>query len=157
MNRRRLKLSLWSLVSLLLGWFPYHPLEAGSGYVPYPGKMEVKVRQVDAANRVRVQFETWPGFYRDFQVTLPGIVVPRDLPDVSGCERRLAQKAKAFSENFLSQARAVYVIDMVMQNSASNAGEARIITDRGDLVEALQMAGLAQPVATDASKAWCQR
>jgi endonuclease YncB( thermonuclease family) len=128
---------------------------AQSEYVPYPGRIEVKVSRVETPKVVRVRFETWPGFYRDFRVTLPGISVPKDSPGVQECERELGRKAMAFTQRFVTKAKAVYVVNMRMQDSSVKDGVARIDTSRGDLIEALQVEGLARPDDINTGEPWC--
>ena len=150
------KLKLYGLLAFLAFWGVAEAATDVKGYVPYPGKIQVKVRQVYAPNVVGVQFETWPGFYREFQVVLPGIEVPQDHPDVPACERKLARKAISLTRSFLARARKVYVVDMVMQDSASAAGEAPVITDRGALDQALLAEGLARRLDGASSQPWCR-
>lgn len=159
LKTNRLALGKWYACGLLVllsaVWIDGHPARTESGYIPYPGQIEVRVLKVEAPNRVWVQFETWPGFYRKFRVTLPDIEVPEDSTRVPACERRLARKAKSFTENFLTQARHVYVLDMTMEDSASEEATAPILTERGNLAEALKARGLARSVQEARRHPWC--
>ncbi|WP_022948839.1 hypothetical protein [Methylohalobius crimeensis] len=157
MKQYRLKQLVWGVLTSL-GCLTFHPLvEADSGYVPYPGKVEVRVQQVPSPKAVIVGFETWPGFSRNFRVTLPDIEVPKDAPGAAECERRLARKARAFVQNFLTEeSRSVYIVDMRMADSATGNGVASIVTDRGELKRILLDKGWARPSSQPTNEPWCE-
>lgn len=144
-------LSVWILLA-------YHPVlvSAGSTYTPYPGQIEVKLIAVEKPHVIRVRFETWPGFYRDFRVTLPHVRVPDDSPQAPACERMLARRALEVTREQLTGAKHIYIIDMQMEDSAAKDGMAKIITERGDLLELLTSQGLARPANNDNPTPWCQ-
>ncbi len=130
---------------------------AFADYVPFPGKIAVKLLDVEAPDIVFVNFESWPGFPRSVRVILPGIVVPEDTPQADDCERQAAKKAMAFTRDFLATAREIYVKDMRMETSADQDAESPVLTDKGSLATALQKEGLARPDTTDPDVSWCAR
>lgn len=124
-------------------------------YVPYPGKLEVNVLNVEAPNIIFVNFESWPGFPHSVRILLPGIVVPEDTPQAEDCEREKVLLAMAFTGDFLADADKVYVKDMHMETSASQEAISPILTNKGSLGPALVTAGLARADHIDASVSWC--
>ncbi len=124
-------------------------------YIPFPGKLTGKLVAIDAPNIIRLQIETWPGFRRTVQVTLPGIVVPEDTEDASACQRELAKKALLLTQNFLADAKDIKVQDMLMKTSADKDVVAPVLTDKGGLIEALKREGLARSDAMDPKDPWC--
>ncbi|GAB4358493.1 MAG: hypothetical protein ACPW60_08430 [Methylohalobius sp. ZOD2] len=157
MKYDRLKQLAWGMFASF-GCLTFHSLaEAESSYVPYPGKVEVRVQQVPSPKVVIVDFEAWPGFSRNLRVTLPDIEVPKDAPDAAECERRLARKARAFVQNFLTEeSRSVYIVDMRMADSATGNGVASIVTDRGELKRILLDKGWARPSSQPTNEPWCE-
>ena len=124
-------------------------------YVPYPGRMMGKLVSVDSPITVTLTMQTWPGFFRDFTVTMPGIVVPEDTSGAPDCQRELAAKAMTFTREFLADAKKIIAPDMRMENSADKNAIAPILTDKGSLGEALIAEGLARPDSVDPTKPWC--
>jgi hypothetical protein len=127
---------------------------ANADYMPYPGKITVNLVNVEAANIVVVGFETWPGFYRTFRVTLPNIEVP--IVSASACETALANKAQAFTKTFVTDAKFLRVHDMMMQTSADNDARAHLYTEQGSLADALVKEKLARPSGVNSSIQWCK-
>ena len=147
------KLKITPLVYIYLLFLSGHSV---ADYVPYPGKIPVKLIEIEAPNIIMINFETWPGFSRDFKVTLPGIQVPEDSSAVELCERKLAQKAIALTRNFLINAKDIRVWDMRMETSADTDVIAPIYTKQGGLIEALTRQGLARPDSVDPTTPWCK-
>lgn len=124
-------------------------------YVPFPGKLQVRLLDIEAPNIIFVNFETWPGYLRSVRIILPGIVVAEDTPQSDDCEREKAQKAMAFSREFLFDAEKIFVQDMKMETSADEQAVSPIITNKGSLGAALEKAGLARPESVDPDTSWC--
>ncbi|HHJ17588.1 MAG TPA: hypothetical protein ENJ80_12900 [Gammaproteobacteria bacterium] len=126
-------------------------------YVPFPGKLEVRLLDVVAPNVVFVNFEAWPGFPRSVQITLPGLAVPEDTPQSDDCEREKAARAAAFTRDFLADAKKIYVQDMRMETSADKEAVSPILTDKGSLASVLEKEGLARPDSVDPDTSWCNQ
>jgi len=139
-----------SLLSLLL----FATLSAAD-YVPYPGRMMGKLVSVESPITVTLKMQTWPGFYRNFTITMPGIALPEDTTGAPDCQRELAAKAMGFTQGFLADAKKIIAPDMRMENSASDNAIAPILTDKGGLGDALIAEGLARPDSVDPSQPWC--
>lgn len=123
---------------------------------PFPGKLPATIVDIEAANIIHVNIETWPGFRRDFRVTLPNLVVPGQGENVMACELALAQLAYDFAVNFLSDATTVHVKDMQMENSSSEDAISSIYTNNGSLDNALRREKLAKPAAFAHNEPWCE-
>ena len=104
---------------------------------PFPGKIPATIVSIEAANIILVNIETWPGFRRDFRITLPNLALPGQGEDVKECELELAQRAHNFAINFLSDSTTVHVKDMQMVDSASLDAVSSIYTNKGTLDNAL--------------------
>jgi len=126
-------------------------------YVPFPGKIKVRLLDVMAPNVIFVNFESWPGFPRSIRVVLPGLAVPEDTPQADDCERDKAARALGFTRDFLSDAKEIYVQDMRMETSADEEATSPVLTDKGSLAAALQKEGLARPDSTDPETSWCSQ
>jgi hypothetical protein len=122
---------------------------------PFPGKLPATIVNIEAANIIHVNIETWPGFRRDFRVTLPNLVVPGQGEDVMECELVLAQLAHDFAVNFLSDSTTVHVKDMQMDNSSSEDATSSIYTNKGSLDNALRRERLARPTDIATNEPWC--
>jgi len=122
---------------------------------PFPGKLPAMIVHIEAANIIYVNIETWPGFRRDFRVTLPNLVVPGQGEDIMACELALAQQAYDFTVNFLSDVTTVHVKDMQMESSSSEDAVSSIYTDHGTLDNALRRERLARPADIAAGEPWC--
>ena len=122
---------------------------------PFPGKLPATIVHIEAANIIHVNIETWPGFRRDFRVTLPNLVVPGQGEDVMACEWALAQQAYDFTVNFLSDGETVHVKDMQMESSSSEDAVSSIYTGHGTLDNALRRERLARPADIAAGEPWC--
>ncbi len=122
---------------------------------PFPGKLPATIVNIEAANIIHVNIETWPGFRRDFRVTLPNLVVPGQGEDIMECELELAQLAYDFAVNFLSDSTTVHVKDMQMDNSSSEDATSSIYTNKGSLDNALRRERLARPTDIATNEPWC--
>ena len=122
---------------------------------PFPGKLPATIVNIEAANIIHVNIETWPGFRRDFRVTLPNLAVPGQGEEVMDCELEMAQLAYDFAVNFLSDTTTVHVKDMQMENSSSEDATSSIYTDNGTLDNALRRERLARPADIAANEPWC--
>lgn len=126
-------------------------------FVPYPGKREVRLMGIEAPNVIVVNFDTdMVGFFRTIRIRLPGIEIPKDVPQADTCERELARKAIAFTRHYLASAKKIYVEDMRMQTSADEEAIAPILTNQGSLSEALKKQGLARPDTVASGLSWCK-
>lgn len=126
-------------------------------YVPFPGKLEVRLLDVVAPNVIFVNFESWPGFPHSVQIILPGLAVPEDTPQSDDCEREKASRAVSFAREFLADAKKIYVQDMRMETSADKQAFSPILTDKGSLATALEKEGLARPDSVDPDTGWCNQ
>jgi hypothetical protein len=126
-------------------------------YVPFPGKLAVKLLDVEAPNIIFVNFETWPGFPRSVRIILPGIVVPEDTPQADDCEREKAARAMEFARKFVADASKIYVNDMRMETSADEQAFSDILTDHGSLSQALKKEGLARADTVAPDTSWCRQ
>ncbi|MBA2239072.1 MAG: hypothetical protein H0W24_10315 [Lysobacter sp.] len=131
----------------------FAPLQARE-YVPYPGSYSALLKSVEAADKVVLQIQVWTGFERDFKITLPDIVVPSGKA-AAACEREMAERAKKFTESFLTQASRVETRDLLMHDSADDNAKAGVFTEAGSLADALRAEGLARPSNINADAAWC--
>lgn len=123
---------------------------------PFPGKLPVTIVNIEAANIILVNLETWPGFRRDFRITLPNLVLPGQGEEVKECELELAKSAHDFAVNFLSDVTTVHVQDMEMENSAALDAISSIYTNKGTLDNALRREKLAKPAASVHNEPWCE-
>lgn len=123
---------------------------------PFPGKLPATIVSIEAANIIHVNIETWPGFRRDFRVTLPNLALPGQGEKAKECELQLAQQAYDFTVNFLSNATTVHVNDMEMENSASLDAVSSIHTNNGSLDNALRRERLAKLAPSAHNESWCE-
>ena len=143
-------------VLLLTGTLLANTIAISAEFVPYPGKREVRLVDVEAPNLVVIQFDTdMIGFFRTLKIRVPNIDIPDDSQESPACEKALARKAREFTRHFLAQAKSIYVLDMRMKTSADEEAISPILTDQGDLAEALEKAGLARPDTVAQDKPWC--
>jgi len=124
-------------------------------YVPYTGKIKVKLQSVESIKVAHVGFETWPGFSRNIRITLPNIQTP-DSHSLSRCEQVLAERALEFTTRFLTDAETISVEDMLMENSASANALSNLHTGNGSLMTALKAEGFARSSDVPAKTPWCQ-
>lgn len=129
---------------------------ADANYVPFPGKKEVRLLNVEAANIVVVNFETWPGFARTVRIKLPDLDIPGNSDKPKQCELDLAEKALKFTQNYLASINTVTVQDMRMETSADEQAFSSVYTKKGSLGSALQKEGLARPSSVDSDVPWCK-
>jgi len=154
-TRRQYRVNVCSIAILAIAWLATTGVSAGD-YVPFPGKIEVNLVRVESAKDVVVSFETWPGFARETTIELPGIAIPTDSARADTCERDMAAKSRAFTQQFVSEAKMIYVQDMRMETSADTTVFADIMSDQGSLIRALQAKGLARPESVPAKTSWCK-
>lgn len=129
------------------------PLQARE-YVAYEGAYGAKLKSVESAAKVVLEIPVWTGFVRDFDITLPDIVVPSSK-GAAACERAMAERAKAFTESFLAHASKIEARDLLMHDSADENARAGVFTDAGSLADALKAEGLARPDNINADAPWC--
>ena len=123
---------------------------------PFPGKIPATIVSIEAANIIHVNIETWPGFRRDFRITLPNLALPGQGENPKECELELAQRAHNFAINFLSDSTTVHVKDMQMVDSASLDAISSIYTNKGTLDNALRREKLAKLPSTVLNEPWCE-
>ena len=124
-------------------------------YSPYPDKLSAKLVSINSASSIDVSAETWPGFTRTFSVSLSGIEVPKNSPDVKLCQRELAEQALDFVKEYLTDAAKIEIHNMTMQTSADQNVQADIHTDQGSLSKALTNRGFARSTNIDHEEPWC--
>jgi len=127
-----------------------------AAYSPYPGEREVKLIGVEAANVLVVSFEAWPGFGRTLRIKLPGVDVPGNSIKPKQCELDLAQKALEFTRDFVADTTTVTVLNMEMEDSASDQATSTIRTSKGSLGAALKKKGLVRSSSIDSETPWCK-
>lgn len=149
MNFKHIKLTVFSVLASVM--FSTATI-AGT---PFPGKLPATIVNIEAAHIIHVNIETWPGFRRDFRVTLPNLALPGQGEEVKECELALAQQAYDFAFNFLSNATTVHVKDMQMTDSASLDAVSSIYTNNGTLDNALRREKLAK-LAGSHDESWCE-
>jgi hypothetical protein len=131
--------------------------EGDATSVPWAGKIPVRVLSVESPRFVNVTFESWPGFWLNFRINVPGIAVPEDLPQSPECERELAAKAMIFAQQFIKDAKQVYIHDMRVVTTTDPDGYAPIFADPGGyLAAALMREGLARADTVDPEEPWCK-
>lgn len=148
---RRSTLRVGALAALALALCS--PLQARE-YVAYEGAYGAKLKSVVSAAKVVLEVPVWTGFVRDFTITLPDIVVPSDK-GAEACERDMAERAKKFTESFLTQAGKIEARDLLMHDSADENAKAGVFTDAGSLADALKAEGLARADNINADAPWC--
>ncbi len=124
-------------------------------YSPYPGTLVAELVAITSASSIELSAQTWPGYKRTFAISLASVDVPQNSPDVSTCERKLADKALAFVKGFLSNAKKLEIHDMTMKTSSDQNAEAEIYTEQGSLSKALSGQGLARPKSIAPEQPWC--
>lgn len=129
---------------------------AFADYVPYPGKKQVKLVSIEAANILVINFETWPGYGKTLKIKLPDLVLPGSSAKPSLCELKLAKKALKFTKSYLKSLKKVTVEDMRMETSADNNAISPIYTSKGSLAQGLIKKGLARSSSTKSNKPWCK-
>lgn len=140
------------LVSVITTSLTFATYAGAETYNPYPGKLPAKVVNVASASVIDLEAETWPGYSRTFRVSLPDIQVPNSN-SAKVCQRKLAEKAKAFAEDYLANADSIALSDLQMSNSAEQSVSGQILTNQGSLVEALKRNGFARSI--DNKEPWC--
>ena len=127
-----------------------------TAYQPFPGAHKARVINIDMANAMSVNFETWPGYARTIYITLPDLVLPGNTMDPPACELELAQKAMTFTREYLAQSPSVTIKNLEMETSADEYGIANVYTKKGSLGAALKKEGLARSSSVDSETPWCQ-
>lgn len=153
-DSRRPLLSAWTIGALATVLFAAAPVGAAE-YVPYPGTYPARLKSVETPARFVFEIPVWTGFTRVFTITLPGVAVPRSTGGAPACERELANRAKNFSESFLTQALRVEVHDITMQDSSDANAKAPVFTNVGSLAEALKKNGFARSSDVASDTPWC--
>ncbi len=155
-KKNNFKVSGWRVLAGALA-LVLSTLTLAAEFVPYPGKRPVTLVSVEAPNLVVVTFNTdATGFFRTVGIRLPGIVVAQDTPQSDDCEREAAHRALSFTQDFLADAKKIYVQDMRMENSADEEATSPILTDKGNLSAVLIEEGLARPDSVDPDVSWCK-
>lgn len=129
---------------------------AAEPFVAYPGVYPSFVSAVQNAKKFRVRSAVWPGFQREFVITLPGIDIPSDSIKAPACEQKLAAEAKAFTEAFFKNADNTELHNIEMETTKGEDAVAHAFTEEGSLVDALIAKGYARPTGTDTDKPWCE-
>lgn len=120
-----------------------------------PGKFKTMLVSVEAANIINLYLDITPGFPEVYRVTLPGIAVPTNQPDVPACQLDLAQKALDFTNDFLKSGKYIEIRKIKLNNIHDSNAKINIYTDKGSLGSKLKNKGLARPDTVDEEKPWC--
>jgi len=121
----------------------------------YPGKYKSKLVSVETANIVYLSVDVWPGYPRNFRISLPNVAVPVNHPEAPACQIELVQKALDFTNEFMTNAKTIEVRDIKMESTGEEDGVTNIYTNKGSLASKLLKEGLARPVSVDVTKPWC--
>lgn len=121
----------------------------------YPGKYKSKLLNVEAANVVYLSVDVWPGYPRNFRISLPNIAVPVNHPEAPACQIELVQKALDFTNEFMTEATYIEVRNIKMENTGEEDAVSNIYTNQGSLAAKLTKEGLARPASVDVFKPWC--
>lgn len=124
-------------------------------FVPFPGSWPASLIAVEASNQIRLQTNIWDQD-RSFLVTLPGLVVPSNRPGTPACERELAAAGKAFAEDYLRAAEKIELSELKMLSSVATEASSPIVTNQGNLADALVKAGYARHPGSAEGVPWCQ-
>jgi len=124
------------------------------GFLAYPGKYSATLVSVESPHIIHLKALVWEGSYKLFRITLPDLEVPMNVFGAPPCQQELAERAMAFSEDFLHLASKIFVFDIRMENTGQGDGSGHIYTEQGSLAEALIKAGLARSLA-EQGKPWC--
>lgn len=122
----------------------------------YPGVYPIYVMNVKDARSFRVNAAVWPGFQREFDITMSGIDIPSDSIKAPACEQALAANAKAFTEAFFKRAERPELHNIAMADTSKEAAVSEAFSEEGSLIEALVAKGYARPSTTDAAEPWCE-
>lgn len=142
---------------LLIACLPASALAADAALIPaYPGVYPVYVMEVKDAKSFHLNAAVWPGFQREFDVTMPGIDIPSNSIKAPACEQALAAKAKAFTEAFFKKAERPELHNIAMADTTKDAAVSEAFSEEGSLIEALVTKGYARRSGTDTDKPWCQ-
>jgi hypothetical protein len=143
--------------ALLVACLPGAALAAEAGLIPaYPGVYPIYVMNVKDARSFHVNAAVWPGFQREFDITMPGVDIPSDSIKAPACEQALAAKAKAFTEAFFKKAERPELHNIAMADTTKEAAVSEAFSEEGSLIEALIAKGYARPSTTEASTPWCE-
>ena len=123
-------------------------------YSPYPGKLSAQVVNVLSASTINIEAETWPGYSKTFKISLPDVQVPSSTSEKI-CQRKLAEQALAFTQDFLAAGTTITVSDLKMANSSSQSATAKINTNQGSLIDALKSHGFARSAENATEEPWC--
>jgi len=124
-------------------------------FVPFPGSWPAALIAVEASNQIRLKTNIWDQD-RTFLVSLPGLVVPSNRPGTPACERALAAAGKAFAEKYLRSAEKIELSELKMMSSVATEASSPIVTDQGNLADALVQAGYARRQGAADGASWCQ-
>lgn len=142
---------------LLLACLAASAAEPEAGLIPaYPGVYPVYVMEVKDAKSFHLNAAVWPGYQREFDITMPGIDIPSNSIKAPACEQALAAKAKAFTEAFFKKAERPELHNIAMADTTKDAAVSEAFSEEGSLIEALVAKGYARRSGTDIDKPWCQ-
>lgn len=143
--------------ALLIACLPVTASAAEAGLIPaYPGVYPIFVMEVKDAKSFHANAAVWPGFQREFDITMPGIDIPSNSIKAPACEQELAAKGKAFTEAFFKKAERPELHNIAMADATKPAAVSEAFSEEGSLIEALVAKGYARPSGTDADKPWCE-
>ena len=148
---KNVQLSLFSAISMLSVTF----IVSAAPFNAFPGNLKAKLVNVEAANVVTVSVDVWPGYPRNFRVTLPNLMLPENDPQAPACQIELIQKGLDFTNEFLTKAKNLKVKDIMMENTAETNALSNVYTNNGSLGAKLIAEGLARPASVKSTKPWC--
>lgn len=120
----------------------------------YPGPYKVLAPLGIDGDTFHATVPIWPGIYSDVAVRVVGVDTP-ELHATTQCERDLAAKAKAFTDNWLLTGP--ITLTLVTQDNYGGRVDAVVTGPTGKLADALIAAGLGHPYNGGKRPSWnCQ-
>jgi len=121
----------------------------------YPGAYTAKILSVKGTNEIELLAYVWTGYPKNLVASLQGIAVPEINEKSPVCEKKIAEKGLAFTEEFLAKSKKVELHDIYMKDTSTRDGITTISTEEGSLATALINKGLARSSSVDKKTPWC--
>jgi hypothetical protein len=121
----------------------------------YAGNFDAKIKTVLATNKVYINADVWPGYDRNFLITLRNVDVPEPFDKAPVCHMRLIEEGKKFTRKFIRNAEKLEVHGISMKDSSKEKGIANIYDGKTTLGEALIKKGYARSSSIVKDTVWC--
>lgn len=125
-------------------------------YVAYEGDYPARLSHVDGIGRATLQVPVWTGFVRTLDITVAGVVLPREGDGAPACERDIARRGRQYTESVLAAQPSITVHDIRMLDSAATTARADVRTPAGNLAELLVTHGFARRDPLPPKTPWCR-